>query len=157
MIDVLRIAHLRIAPQEGNLEVGNCEGNQVIIYSLLVVLPPVLLALLMSGNTWELNSSRLSPTTTNFLCHYPTLSDPIFFYLYISHFIRSHILLLHKKLIFNISGECTIQAPTHYKSGLMLFAFISRAMASFGNCYVVGSRFVECYNQFTSWEHELHN
>ena len=28
MIDVLRIAHLRIAPQEGNLEVGNCEGNQ---------------------------------------------------------------------------------------------------------------------------------
>ena len=27
MIDVLRIAHLRIAPQEGNLEVGNCEGN----------------------------------------------------------------------------------------------------------------------------------
>ena len=26
MIDVLRIAHLRIAPQEGNLEVGNCEG-----------------------------------------------------------------------------------------------------------------------------------
>ena len=79
------------------------------------------------------------------------------FYLYISHFIRSHILLLHKKLIFNISGECTIQAPTHYKSGLMLFAFISRAMASCGNCYVVGSRFVECYNQFTSWEHELHN
>ena len=29
MIDVLRIAHLRIAPQEGNLEVGNCEGNQI--------------------------------------------------------------------------------------------------------------------------------
>ena len=29
MIDVLRIAHLRIAPQEGNLEVGNCEGNHV--------------------------------------------------------------------------------------------------------------------------------
>ena len=29
MIDVLRIAHLRIAPQEGNLEVGNCEGNRV--------------------------------------------------------------------------------------------------------------------------------
>ena len=28
MIDVLRIAHLRIAPQEGNLEVGNCEGNR---------------------------------------------------------------------------------------------------------------------------------
>ena len=27
MIDVLRIAHLRIAPQEGNHEVGNCEGN----------------------------------------------------------------------------------------------------------------------------------
>ena len=27
MIDVLRIAHLRIAPQEGNPEVGNCEGN----------------------------------------------------------------------------------------------------------------------------------
>ena len=25
MIDVLRIAHLRIAPQEGNSEVGNCE------------------------------------------------------------------------------------------------------------------------------------
>ena len=121
--------------------------TKVIIYSLLVVLPPVLLALLMSGNTWELNSSRLSPTTTNFLCHYPTLSDPIFFYLYISHFIRSHILLLHKK--FNcqhhilISGECTIQAPTHYKSGLMLFAFISRAMACWGNCYVVGSQFVE--------------
>ena len=30
MIDVLRIAHLRIAPQEGNLEVGNCEGNRII-------------------------------------------------------------------------------------------------------------------------------
>ena len=29
MIDVLRIAHLRIAPQEGNLEVGNCEGNRI--------------------------------------------------------------------------------------------------------------------------------
>ena len=29
MIDVLRIAHLRIAPQEGNLEVGNCEGNHL--------------------------------------------------------------------------------------------------------------------------------
>ena len=29
MIDVLRIAHLRIAPQEGNLEVGNCEGNRL--------------------------------------------------------------------------------------------------------------------------------
>ena len=29
MIDVLRIAHLRIAPQEGNLEVGNCEGNPI--------------------------------------------------------------------------------------------------------------------------------
>ena len=29
MIDVLRIAHLRIAPQEGNLEVGNCEGNHI--------------------------------------------------------------------------------------------------------------------------------
>ena len=25
MIDVLIIAHLRIAPQEGNYEVGNCE------------------------------------------------------------------------------------------------------------------------------------
>ena len=32
MIDVLRIAHLRIAPQEGNLEVGNCEGNQNFIF-----------------------------------------------------------------------------------------------------------------------------
>ena len=31
MIDVLRIAHLRITPQEGNLEVGNCEGNQSIV------------------------------------------------------------------------------------------------------------------------------
>ena len=31
MIDVLRIAHLRIAPQEGNLEVGNCEGNRVCL------------------------------------------------------------------------------------------------------------------------------
>ena len=30
MIDVLRIAHLRIAPQEGNLEVGNCEGNLLL-------------------------------------------------------------------------------------------------------------------------------
>ena len=28
MIDVLRIAHLRIAPQEGNSEVGNCEVHQ---------------------------------------------------------------------------------------------------------------------------------
>ena len=32
MIDVLRIAHLRIAPQEGNLEVGNCEGNLAEVY-----------------------------------------------------------------------------------------------------------------------------
>ena len=31
MIDVLRIAHLRIAPQEGNLEVGNCEGNRSLV------------------------------------------------------------------------------------------------------------------------------
>ena len=30
MIDVLRIAHLRIAPQEGNSEVGNCEVHLVI-------------------------------------------------------------------------------------------------------------------------------
>ena len=36
MIDVLRIAHLRIAPQEGNLEVGNCEGNRLIHYQGLV-------------------------------------------------------------------------------------------------------------------------
>ena len=28
MISVLRIAHLRIAPQEGNSEVGNCEVHQ---------------------------------------------------------------------------------------------------------------------------------
>ena len=28
MIHVLTIAHLRIATQEGNLEVGNCEGNR---------------------------------------------------------------------------------------------------------------------------------
>ena len=28
MTHELRIAHLRIAPQEGNLDVGNCEGNQ---------------------------------------------------------------------------------------------------------------------------------
>ena len=28
MIDVLRIAHLRIAPQEGNSEVGNCEVHR---------------------------------------------------------------------------------------------------------------------------------
>ena len=66
--------------------------TKVIIYSLLVVLPPVLLALLMSGNTWELNSSRLSPTTTNFLCHYPTLSDPIFCF-YIKNLIVSIISL----------------------------------------------------------------
>ena len=30
MIDVLRIAHLRIAPQEGNSEVGNCEVHLVV-------------------------------------------------------------------------------------------------------------------------------
>ena len=35
MIDVLRIAHLRIAPQEGNLEVGNCEGKHFYWMSLL--------------------------------------------------------------------------------------------------------------------------
>ena len=29
MIDVLRIAHLRIAPQEGNSEVGNCEVHRL--------------------------------------------------------------------------------------------------------------------------------
>ena len=29
MIDVLRIAHLRIAPQEGNSEVGNCEVHPI--------------------------------------------------------------------------------------------------------------------------------
>ena len=31
MIDVLRIAHLRIAPQEGNSEVGNCEVHHITI------------------------------------------------------------------------------------------------------------------------------
>ena len=36
MIDVLRIAHLRIAPQEGNLEVGNCEGNRNLSHPLLL-------------------------------------------------------------------------------------------------------------------------
>ena len=30
MIHVLRIAHLRIAPQEGNLEVGNCDSPHII-------------------------------------------------------------------------------------------------------------------------------
>ena len=30
MIDVLRIAHLRIAPQEGNCEVGNCELHHLL-------------------------------------------------------------------------------------------------------------------------------
>ena len=35
MIDVLRIAHLRIAPQEGNLEVGNCEGNHKKMFDLV--------------------------------------------------------------------------------------------------------------------------
>ena len=34
MIDVLRIAHLRIAPQEGNSEVGNCEVHLTIIFIL---------------------------------------------------------------------------------------------------------------------------
>ena len=40
MIDVLRIAHLRIAPQEGNLEVGNCEGNPIfaIIFIINIVI-----------------------------------------------------------------------------------------------------------------------
>ena len=38
MIDVLRIAHLRIAPQEGNLEVGNCEGNRMTIVDSLAFL-----------------------------------------------------------------------------------------------------------------------
>ena len=37
MIDVLRIAHLRIAPQEGNLEVGNCEGNQITIININMI------------------------------------------------------------------------------------------------------------------------
>ena len=37
MIDVLRIAHLRIAPQEGNLEVGNCEGN---LMAMMITLEP---------------------------------------------------------------------------------------------------------------------
>ena len=31
MIDVLRIAHLRIAPQEGNSEVGNCEVHLLLL------------------------------------------------------------------------------------------------------------------------------
>ena len=31
MIDVLRIAHLRIAPQEGNSEVGNCEVHLFVL------------------------------------------------------------------------------------------------------------------------------
>ena len=39
MIDVLRIAHLRIAPQEGNLEVGNCEGNQEIKLCIIIESP----------------------------------------------------------------------------------------------------------------------
>ena len=34
MIDVLRIAHLRIAPQEGNSEVGNCEVHLLSIGSV---------------------------------------------------------------------------------------------------------------------------
>ena len=38
MIDVLRIAHLRIAPQEGNLEVGNCEGNLWFFYLCICIL-----------------------------------------------------------------------------------------------------------------------
>ena len=36
MIHVLRIAHLRIAPQEGKLEVGNCEGNLIIMIKICV-------------------------------------------------------------------------------------------------------------------------
>ena len=34
MIDVLRIAHLRIAPQEGNSEVGNCEVHRIFVSTL---------------------------------------------------------------------------------------------------------------------------
>ena len=48
----------------------------MLLVALLVVLPAVLLALLMSGNTRKLNSSQLSPTTNNFLCQYPTLFLP---------------------------------------------------------------------------------
>ena len=47
MIDVLRIAHLRIAPQEGNLEVGNCEGNLtgiLLIAERFMLRPQALLA-----------------------------------------------------------------------------------------------------------------
>ena len=35
MIHVLRIAHLSIAPQEGNLEVGNCEGIPSVVCVML--------------------------------------------------------------------------------------------------------------------------
>ena len=39
MIDVLRIAHLRIAPQEGNSEVGNCEVHQENLDKFLKTIP----------------------------------------------------------------------------------------------------------------------
>ena len=47
MIDVLRIAHLRIAPQEGNLEVGNCEGNLTTFRQTFVLLKPVVMSSLL--------------------------------------------------------------------------------------------------------------
>ena len=37
MIDVLRIAHLRIAPQEGNSEVGNCEVHRLSVIGFRLV------------------------------------------------------------------------------------------------------------------------
>ena len=42
MIDVLRIAHLRIAPQEGNSEVGNCEVHQNVLMNYVFWLVSVI-------------------------------------------------------------------------------------------------------------------
>ena len=47
MIDVLRIAHLRIAPQEGNLEVGNCDVHLCFVKVLHCVVPLFILGLVL--------------------------------------------------------------------------------------------------------------
>ena len=55
----------------------------MLVVALLVVLPAVLVALLMSGNTWKLNGSQLSPTTNNLLA---SVSHFFFFLLQREHF-----------------------------------------------------------------------
>ena len=47
MIDVLRIAHLRIAPQEGNSEVGNSEVHPIFWFCLMMMILTLIMTLII--------------------------------------------------------------------------------------------------------------